>query len=45
MSQILAGKRAITADTGLHLGQYFGNSPDFWMNLQAYDLDLATTQN
>jgi addiction module HigA family antidote len=40
--QILAGKRNLTADTALRLGQYFGMSPQFWMNLQsAYDLDLA----
>jgi len=31
--QILAGKRNITADTALRLGQHFGVSPDFWMNL------------
>jgi addiction module HigA family antidote len=40
--QILAGKRKLTADTALRLGQYFGMSPDFWMNLQtAYELDVA----
>ena len=40
--QLLSGKRNITADTALRLGQYFGMSPDFWMNLQsAYELDLA----
>jgi|SRR6266850_1969007 len=45
ISQILAGKRAITADTALRLGRYFGTSPEFWMNLQrAYDLDLARQQ-
>jgi addiction module HigA family antidote len=32
----------ITADTALRLARYFGNSPRFWMGLQAdYDLDLA----
>jgi antitoxin HigA-1 len=37
---ILQGKRAITADTALRLGRYFGTSPEFWMNLQTkYDLD------
>lgn len=42
ISQIIAGKRAITADTALRLGQYFGMSADFWMNSQkAYELDLA----
>ncbi len=32
----------MTADTALRLGQYFGMSADFWMNLQtAYELDVA----
>ena len=45
VSQILAGKRAISADTALRLGQYFGASADFWMNLQkTYELDLARQQ-
>jgi len=44
--QILAGKRNITADTALRLGQYFGMSADFWMNLQtAYELDVARREN
>ncbi|HJM52132.1 MAG TPA: HigA family addiction module antitoxin [Alphaproteobacteria bacterium] len=39
---ILNGRRAIRADTALRLGQYFGNSAKFWMNLQsAYDLEQA----
>ena len=39
---ILHGQRAITADTALRLGRYFGTTPEFWMNLQAfYDLDKA----
>ena len=43
--QILAGKRNMTADTALRLGQYFNMSADFWMNLQsAYELDLARQQ-
>ena len=43
--QILAGKRNVTADTALRLGQYFGTSAHFWMNLQsAYELDLARQQ-
>jgi addiction module HigA family antidote len=43
--QLLAGKRSMTADTALRLGQYFGMSADFWMNLQsAYELDLARLQ-
>jgi antitoxin HigA-1 len=44
--QIIAGKRGMTADTALRLGQYFGMAADFWMNLQtAYDLDLARQQS
>lgn len=36
---ITKGERSISADTALRLARYFGNSPDFWMNLQArYDL-------
>ena len=39
---ILNAKRAITPETALRLGRYFGNSPQFWMNLQThYDLALA----
>ena len=42
ISQLLAGKRAITADTALRLARYFGTSADLWMNLQkTYELDLA----
>ena len=42
ISQIVAGKRAVTGDTALRLGHWFGNSPQFWLNLQAlYELRLA----
>ena len=42
ISQIVAGKRAVSADTALRLARYFGTSADFWMNLQkTYELDLA----
>ncbi len=42
ISQIIAGKRNITADTALRLGRYFGTGPRIWLNLQtAYELDLA----
>jgi antitoxin HigA-1 len=34
ISQILKGKRRITADTALRLSRYFGNSADFWMGIQ-----------
>jgi addiction module HigA family antidote len=40
--QIINGKREITADTALRLGQFFGTGPDLWLNLQkAYELDVA----
>ena len=35
ISQILQGRRAITGDTALRLGRWFGMSAQFWMNLQA----------
>jgi len=39
---IVNGDRAISADTALRLAQFFGNSPQFWMNLQMhYDLEVA----
>jgi antitoxin HigA-1 len=42
ISQIIAGKRAITGDTALRLGHWFQTGPQFWLNLQsAYDLRLA----
>ena len=42
ISQIIAGKRNVTADTALRLGRYFGTGPQIWLNLQqAYELDLA----
>jgi addiction module HigA family antidote len=42
ISQIIQGKRAITGDTALRLGHWFGMSPQFWLNLQsAYDLRIA----
>lgn len=43
--QLVAGKRAMTADTALRLEQWLGVSAAFWMNLQKrYELDLATEQ-
>jgi antitoxin HigA-1 len=39
---ILAGKRAITAETALRLGRYFGTTAEFWLGLQEqYELDRA----
>lgn len=40
VSQIIKGKRRITADTALRLSKYFGTSAKFWMGLQNdYDLE------
>jgi antitoxin HigA-1 len=42
ITQILAGKRAITADTALRLGHWLGTGPELWLNLQkSYELRLA----
>jgi antitoxin HigA-1 len=39
VSQILKGRRSITADTALRFSKYFGTTPDFWLGLQIeYDL-------
>jgi addiction module HigA family antidote len=44
LSQIIKGKRRITADTALRLGIYFGNSAKFWLGLQDdYDLEEGST--
>jgi addiction module HigA family antidote len=41
IDQIAKGKRSITADTAFRLSLYFGNSAEFWMNLQSsYDLKM-----
>ena len=40
INEIVKGHRAITADTALRLGRYFGMVPQFWLNLQShYDLE------
>ena len=42
INEIVHGKRAITADTALRLGRYFGTNAQSWMNLQThYDLEKA----
>ena len=42
VTSILNGNRAITPETALRLSRYFGNSAQFWMNLQTnYDLTVA----
>jgi antitoxin HigA-1 len=42
ISGIVNGSRAITADTALRLGKYFGTSPELWLDLQSdYELRIA----
>ena len=45
IAEIVNNRRRITADTALRLSLYFGNSPEFWLNLQThYDLKMARQQ-
>ena len=42
VTQIIHGRRGITGDTALRLGHWFGNSAQFWLNLQsAFDIRVA----
>ncbi len=42
LSEIVRGRRGITADTALRLARYFGTTPELWLNLQAfYELRMA----
>ena len=42
ITAILKGQRAVTADTALRLGRYFGTTPELWLNLQKdYELRAA----
>lgn len=46
ISQIIKGKRRITADTALRLSSYFGNSAKFWLGLQNdYDIEEENRLN
>ena len=41
-NDIVRGRRAITTDTAIRLGRYFGMTAEFWINLQArYNLDVG----
>jgi addiction module HigA family antidote len=45
ITQIVQGKRAVTGDTALRLGHWFGTSAQFWLNLQtAHDIRVAAQQ-
>ena len=46
ITDILNARRSITADTALRLGRYFGNSPQFWLDLQGqFDIAVAEREN
>jgi addiction module HigA family antidote len=46
ITDILNGRRAITADTALWLGRYFGNGAQFWIDLQGqYEIALAEREH
>jgi addiction module HigA family antidote len=45
INEIILGKRAVTADTAVRLGYYFGNSAGYWMHLQAeYEIERARSK-
>ncbi len=44
ITDILNGRRSISADTALRLGRYFGNAPQFWLDLQG-QFDIAVTEH
>ncbi len=46
ISEIVNGRRRVSADTALRLARYFGNTAEFWLNLQsAYDLEVAAQES
>jgi addiction module HigA family antidote len=46
LTEIINGKRSISADTAMRLGRYFGTSAQMWMNLQSqYELQVAEDQS
>jgi addiction module HigA family antidote len=46
VSQIINGKRAVTGDTALRFGHWFGVDPQFWLNLQAqFELTIADRES
>lgn len=44
IGEVVAGRRAVTADTGLRLARFFGTSDGFWIGLQA-DFDTAKAKD
>lgn len=46
ITEIIRGRRGVTADTALRLAAWLGTTPEFWMNLQSnYDLKTAELEN
>ncbi|MBI1776159.1 MAG: HigA family addiction module antidote protein [Proteobacteria bacterium] len=46
VTQILAGRRSVTADSALRLARFFGTTARFWLNLQSlYDLKVAAAES
>jgi addiction module HigA family antidote len=46
LTEIVNGKRSISADTAMRLGRFFGTSAQMWMNLQSqYELQVAEDQS
>ena len=46
ISELVRGRRGMSADTACRLGRFFGTSPEFWMNLQtAHDLSKAMAEH
>jgi antitoxin HigA-1 len=46
ISNIIKGKQGVTADTAIRLSQFFGTTPELWMNLQSdYDLKIVHSKN
>ena len=46
ISEIVRGRRGITAETALRLSRYFGTTPEFWLNLQnRYELRVALSRH
>ncbi len=45
ISEIIRGRRGVTADTAIRLGRYFGTTAELWTNMQAaYDLSVARAE-
>ncbi len=46
LTEIIRGRRDVSADTAIRLARYFGTDPRFWLNMQAaHDLSKAEAQN